>query len=71
MNLSLFHTGNTVLDLTMTILFAILLTYPILGGLAWFFWGILLQLSIQIPPKNMGRYPKRNRTFYYHHGSRS
>ncbi|WP_088839298.1 glycosyltransferase [Listeria sp. ILCC792] len=37
MNLSLFHTGNTVLDMTMTIFFVILLTYPILGGLAWFF----------------------------------
>ncbi|WP_265458147.1 glycosyltransferase family 2 protein [Enterococcus sp. HY326] len=35
MNL-MFHTGNQIIDIILTLLFLILLTYPILGGFSWF-----------------------------------
>lgn len=38
--ISFFQTGNGIVDLILTIMFLILVTYPILGGFAWFI-GVL------------------------------
>ncbi len=38
--ISFFQTGNGIVDLILTIMFLILVTYPILGSFAWFI-GVL------------------------------
>ncbi|MBV7391166.1 glycosyltransferase [Enterococcus sp. ALS3] len=53
----MFHTGNMVVDVVLTLLFLILLTYPILGGFSWFIGVFCYRFIFKYRQKDLGDIP--------------
>lgn len=52
--INLVHTGIPIVDVILTIGFLVLITYPIIGGFAWFIGVLCLHIFIQLSAKRLG-----------------
>lgn len=57
------HTGNTTLDMILSILFLILIAYPILGGFAWFIGELCYSLLFNYRQKEWIEIPEEIEPF--------
>lgn len=58
--ITFFHTGNYIVDVIFTLMFLVLITYPIIGGFSWFIGVFLLYFFVQVSSKGLARDSLRN-----------